>query len=97
MQVLSGPGGGQRQRRPPEIPAARRAGAWLVWWVLLMSLWVIVDDSIALDELLAGVGAAALAAFLAELVTHRPLPGSACGPGGWLPRWACRGRSFVTR
>lgn len=36
-----------------------------------MSLWVILDDSIALDELLAGAGAAAVAAFLAELVTHQ--------------------------
>jgi multisubunit Na+/H+ antiporter MnhE subunit len=71
MPELSGPGGGQRQRRQPEIPAARRAGAWLVWWVLLMSLWVIVDDSIALDELLAGAGAAALAALLAELASHQ--------------------------
>jgi multisubunit Na+/H+ antiporter MnhE subunit len=71
MQELSGPGGGQRPRRQPEIPAARRAGAWLVWWVLLMSLWVIVDDSIAPDELLAGAGAAALAAFLAGLVTFQ--------------------------
>jgi multisubunit Na+/H+ antiporter MnhE subunit len=58
--------------RPPEkAPFARRAGAWLAWWVLLMSFWVILDDSIATDELLAGAGAAALAAFLAELVTHQ--------------------------
>jgi multisubunit Na+/H+ antiporter MnhE subunit len=71
VQKLSGPPAGQRRRRQREVPAARRAGAWLVWWVLLMSLWVIVDDSIALDELLAGAGAAALAAFLAELVTHQ--------------------------
>jgi multisubunit Na+/H+ antiporter MnhE subunit len=42
-------------------------GAWLVWWVLLMSFWVVLDDSIASDELLAGAGAAALGAFLAEL------------------------------
>jgi multisubunit Na+/H+ antiporter MnhE subunit len=57
---------------PPEkAPFARRAGAWLTWWVLLMSFWVILDDSIAADELLAGAGAAALAAFLAELVTHQ--------------------------
>jgi multisubunit Na+/H+ antiporter MnhE subunit len=70
MPGLSGPPAGQR-RRQHEAPVARRAGAWLVWWVLLMSLWVIVDDSIALDELLAGAGAAALAAFLAELVTHQ--------------------------
>ncbi len=37
-----------------------------------MSFWMILDDSVASDELLAGVGTAALAAFLAELVTHRP-------------------------
>jgi multisubunit Na+/H+ antiporter MnhE subunit len=58
--------------RPPEkAPLARRAGAWLAWWILLMSFWVILDDSIAADELLAGAGAAALAAFLAELVTYQ--------------------------
>ena len=58
--------------RPPDrAPLARRAGAWLAWWVLLMSFWVILDDSIALDELLAGAGAAALAAFLAELATYQ--------------------------
>ena len=58
--------------RPPEkAPVARRAGAWLTWWVMLMSFWVILDDSIATDELLAGAGAAALAAFLAELVTYQ--------------------------
>lgn len=57
---------------PPEkAPLACRARAWLAWWVLLMSFWVILDDSIATDELLAGAGAAALAAFLAELVTHQ--------------------------
>lgn len=71
MQKLSGPHSGRRQRRQRRAPTARRAGAWLVWWVLLMSLWVSVDDSIALDELLAGAGAAALAAFLAELVTYQ--------------------------
>jgi multisubunit Na+/H+ antiporter MnhE subunit len=48
---------------------ARRIGSWLVWWVLMMSFWVMLDDSIATDELLAGAGAAALAAFFAELVT----------------------------
>jgi len=42
-----------------------------VWWVLLMSFWVVLDDSIALDELLAGAGAAALGACLAELVSHQ--------------------------
>jgi multisubunit Na+/H+ antiporter MnhE subunit len=62
---------GQRRGRRPEARLARRAGGWLVWWVLLMSFWVILDDSIAVDELLAGAGAAALAAILAELATHQ--------------------------
>jgi multisubunit Na+/H+ antiporter MnhE subunit len=60
-----------RSRPPEKAPFARRAGAWLTWWVLLMSFWVILDDSIATDELLAGAAAAALAAFLAELVTYQ--------------------------
>jgi multisubunit Na+/H+ antiporter MnhE subunit len=58
-------------RPSAKAPFARRAGAWLAWWVLLMSFWVILDDSIATDELLAGAGAAALAALLAELVTYQ--------------------------
>lgn len=37
----------------------------------MMSFWVMLDDSIATDELLAGAGAAALAALLAELVTYQ--------------------------
>jgi hypothetical protein len=37
MQELSGPRAGRRRRRQHEIPAVRRVGAWLVWWVLLMS------------------------------------------------------------
>jgi multisubunit Na+/H+ antiporter MnhE subunit len=71
MRELSGPSAGQRRRRQREVPVGRRAATWLVWWVLLMSFWVILDDSIALDELLAGAGAAALAAFLAELVSYQ--------------------------
>lgn len=58
--------------RPPEqAPLRRRACAWLAWWAGLMCFWIIVDYSIAPDELLAGAGAAALAAFLAELVTYQ--------------------------
>jgi multisubunit Na+/H+ antiporter MnhE subunit len=36
-----------------------------------MSFWVMLDDSVSTDELLAGAGAAALAAFLAEAVSHQ--------------------------
>jgi hypothetical protein len=37
----------------------------------MMAFWVIVDDSIEADELLVGVGAAALAALLAELAGYQ--------------------------
>ena len=37
----------------------------------MMSFWVMLDDSINTDELLAGAGAAALAAFFAELVSYQ--------------------------
>lgn len=36
-----------------------------------MSFWVILDDSVETDELLAGAGAAALGAFMAEFVLHQ--------------------------
>lgn len=59
-----------RQRQPP-IPLARRIGVWFAWWVLMMSFWVIVDDSIEADELLVGAGVAALAALLAEVAGYQ--------------------------
>jgi len=71
MEELTGPRAGRGRGREQGAHFSRRAGAWLVWWVLLISFWVILDDSIALDELLAGAGAAALAATLAELVGHQ--------------------------
>jgi multisubunit Na+/H+ antiporter MnhE subunit len=49
----------------------RRLGTWLVWWVLLMSFWVVLDNSIDADELLAGAGAAALGALLAEFALYQ--------------------------
>jgi multisubunit Na+/H+ antiporter MnhE subunit len=59
------------RRRQRDAPIARRAGAWLVCWVLLMSFWVILDNSIESDELLAGAGAAAVGAFLVELAFYQ--------------------------
>jgi multisubunit Na+/H+ antiporter MnhE subunit len=66
-----GPLAGEPRERKYHPSAAGRVGAWLVWWVLLMSFWVMIDDSTAADELLAGAGAAALAALLAELVSYQ--------------------------
>ena len=68
---MTGPLAGEPRERRRDLPAARRVGSWLVWWVLMMSFWVMLDDSVSTDELLAGAGAAALAALLAELVTYQ--------------------------
>lgn len=66
-----GPLAGEPRERQLDLPWARRAGSWLIWWVLMMSFWVMLDDSVAPDELLAGAGAAVIAATLAELVTYQ--------------------------
>jgi len=72
---VTGPLAGEpRQRRPPGAaprPRHHRVVSWLTWWVVLMSLWVAVDDSFESDELLVGVGVAAVAALLAELVSDQ--------------------------
>lgn len=71
MPDVTGPLAGEPRERRPDVPLACRVRSWLVWWVLMMSFWVVLDDSIATDELLAGAGAAALAALLAEVVTYQ--------------------------
>jgi multisubunit Na+/H+ antiporter MnhE subunit len=68
---MTGPLAGEPRERRPDVPVARRVRSWLVWWVLMMSFWVMIDDSTATDELLAGAGAAALAALFAEVVTYQ--------------------------
>jgi hypothetical protein len=55
---VPGPLAGEPRAREDRLPTAARIRAWLVWWVLLMSLWGALDDSLASDELLAGAGAA---------------------------------------
>ena len=62
---------GEPRDRKYYQPRLARAGTWRVWWVLLMSLWVMLDGSLATDELLAGAGAAAIAALVAELATYQ--------------------------
>jgi multisubunit Na+/H+ antiporter MnhE subunit len=68
---MTGPLAGEPRERKPDVPLPRRVGSWLVWWVLMMSFWVMLDDSVRTDELLAGAGAAVLAAFLAEMVSYQ--------------------------
>jgi multisubunit Na+/H+ antiporter MnhE subunit len=71
MAGASPPLAGEPRERRTEISATGRAATWLAWWIVLMSLWVAVDDSFASDELLAGAGAAAIAALVAETACHQ--------------------------
>src|SRR5260370_41673987 len=66
-----GPLAGERRDRKYHLPRLPRTGTWLIWWVLLMSLWVMLDDSLATDELLAGAGAAAIAPLIAEVASYQ--------------------------
>jgi multisubunit Na+/H+ antiporter MnhE subunit len=72
-------GGPPRGRR-----TVRRAAAWLGWWIVLMAFWVITDDSIAADELLAGAGAAVLASVMVDLASRRASVTFAMR-AAWLP------------
>lgn len=67
----AGDAGGMRPSVGRRPPVRRRVLVWLAWWVLMMSLWVMVGDSIQFDELLAGAGAAALAALAAEFAAYQ--------------------------
>lgn len=62
---------GRPMSRRRRSPARGRVLAFLAWWVLVMSLWVMIDDSLQFDELLAGAGASVLAALAAEGVTSQ--------------------------
>ncbi len=65
------PDAADRSRHPRRREFARRAGSWLGWWVVLMAIWVIVDDSTGRDELIAGALAAAVSAALTEVASHQ--------------------------
>ena len=69
---VPGPLAGEpRRREPASRPRAAGVAAWLAWWVLLWLFWIAVDDSLAVDEVLAGAGAAAIAALVAVLSLHQ--------------------------
>ncbi|MGH9098688.1 MAG: Na+/H+ antiporter subunit E [Acidimicrobiales bacterium] len=73
VQRLAGPVAGAENppRRREDRRIAARIGSFVIWWVILMALWVWIDDSIALPELLVGAAAAAASALLAELVQYQ--------------------------
>jgi hypothetical protein len=79
-------------RHSTGVTLARRVCTWLIMWTVLMALWVIVDNSIGFDELLAGAGAAALASFLVAAAIRQ----AAIRPAFRL-RWLAPALSLPTR
>ena len=56
------------------MPGARAAIAWLVTWALCMVLWLWLTTTTNGSELIAGVGASAIAATAFEVVREREAP-----------------------
>ena len=52
---------------------ARRARFWIAWYVPLVALWLAFVDTLAWEEVAAGLVAAAIAATAAELVRSQDL------------------------
>jgi multisubunit Na+/H+ antiporter MnhE subunit len=52
---------------------ARRAGFWVAWYVAMVVLWLAFADTLAWEEVTAGLVAAAIAATAAELVRSQVL------------------------
>jgi multisubunit Na+/H+ antiporter MnhE subunit len=74
---------GKKERRATGL--GRAAARWLAWWVALAAVWLVLDDTAALPELMTGVAAAALGATAAELVHGQNLVRVRLRPA-WLRR-----------
>jgi multisubunit Na+/H+ antiporter MnhE subunit len=90
--------GGGARRRGEQEPWVRRAVAWLAWWVVLTSLWLLLVASVSIPELLAGTGLV-LAALWRRAVLGRRVAGRfhvvPLDPGGEDPGSAAR-RGLLT-
>jgi len=62
---------------------------WAAWWVVLGALWLLLDDTVALPELIAGAVAAAVGATAVSLVRAREVvvlrPRARWIRRGWRP------------
>jgi len=56
--------------RRSEARRGHGVATWLAWWAALLAIWVVLVDTVRVDELIAGAVAAAVAASIA-LAVHR--------------------------
>jgi hypothetical protein len=69
----------------PLVDALGAVRSWVLWWLVLLGLYVVMEGTNEAMELAAGAGAAALAATLAEVVRRQGLLAFAPEPR-WLVR-----------
>jgi hypothetical protein len=80
----SASGGSVLSQTPPG--RAELARTWLVWWVRCAALWLVLDDTLALPELVDGAVAAVIGASAATLVRARSHVQFAMQPS-WTRHW----------
>ena len=69
---------------PDEL--GRLARNWTVWWILCAALWMVLDDTVAVPELVDGAVAAAIGASAATLTMARS-PVRFTVRAAWLRYW----------
>jgi multisubunit Na+/H+ antiporter MnhE subunit len=89
--MARGPSSSRPDRRDdhPE-PALRRlveaSGVWLIWWVACAALWMVLDDTTAVPELVDGAVAASIGATAATATMMRH-PDRFAARRAWARRW----------
>jgi hypothetical protein len=83
---MPAPAGPPAHVEPAALGRAELVRGWLVWWVACAALWLVLDDTPALPELVDGAVAAAIGASAATLVRARSHVQFA-PPPGWARYW----------
>lgn len=69
------------------MEAVRAVRSWVAAWVVSAVLWVVLTDSVQIEELLAAAGVAVLAATAFELVRRQRVAAQAIDPRLLLRGW----------
>jgi hypothetical protein len=62
------------------------SGGWLIWWVVCAGLWMVLDDTAAIPELVDGAVAASIGATAATVTMMRH-PDRFTAHPAWVRRW----------
>jgi multisubunit Na+/H+ antiporter MnhE subunit len=80
------PSHGDSATHPAPLGRAELVRTWLIWWTVCAALWLVLDDTVTLPEVVDGAVAAAIGASAATLVRARSHVQFA-GQPGWARGW----------